>query len=157
MQQHELIEFVLDAFAELATLHAAAAAAAERAWSALAKHGDADFQGIFFSSRHQECLPHDRLVVSPATFSVEWRDRRCDLGSSILFKLIQRLSRRPGRYFTYDILMEDVWERRCSNTTVRSAIKRLRRALRDAGMPELAAAIRGRRECYGLFLDRNDS
>ena len=27
----------------------------------------------------------------------------------------------------------------------------------DAGMPELAAAIRGRGECYGLFLDGNDS
>ena len=41
MQQHELSEFVLDAFAELATLHAAAAAAAERAWSVLAKHDEA--------------------------------------------------------------------------------------------------------------------
>ena len=91
------------------------------------------------------------------TFTVEWRDLRCDLGPSILFKLIQRLSRRPGRYFTYDILMEDIWERRCANTTVRSAIKRLRRALCDAGMHELAAAIRGRRECYGLFLNGNDS
>ena len=157
MQQNELIEFILDAFAELATLHAAAAAASEGAWSVLAKHDEAYFQDIFCSGRHRECLPHDRLVVSPTTFTVEWRDRCCDLGPSILFKLIQRLSRRPGRYFTYDILMEDIWERRCSNTTVRGAIKRLRRALRDAGMPELAAAIRGRGECYGLFLDRNGS
>ena len=138
MQQHELIECVLDAFAELATLHAAAVVAAERAWSVLATHDEADLQGIFCSGHHRKCLPHDRLVVSPVTFTVEWRDRCCDLGPSILFKLIQRLSRRPGRYFTYDILMEDIWERRCSNTTVRSAIKRLRRALRDAGMPELA-------------------
>ena len=157
MQQHELIEFVLDAFAELATLHATAVTAAEQAWSVLAKHDDADSQGISCSGRHRKCLPHDRLVVSPMTFTVEWRDLRCDLGPSILFKLIQRLSRRPGRYFTYDILMEDIWERRCANTTVRSAIKRLRRALCDAGMHELAAAIRGRRECYGLFLNGNDS
>ncbi len=35
MQQHELLEFVLDAFAELATLHAAAAATADQAWSAV--------------------------------------------------------------------------------------------------------------------------
>ena len=157
MQQHELIEFILDAFAELATLHAAAATAAERAWLVLAKCDEADSQGILCSRRHQECLPHERLVVSSTTFSVEWQGRRCDLGPSILFKLIQRLSRRPGRYFTYDILMEDIWERRCANTTVRSAIKRLRRALCDAGMHELAAAIRGRRECYGLFLNGNDS
>ncbi len=33
MQQHELLKFILDIFAELATLHAAAAATAERAWS----------------------------------------------------------------------------------------------------------------------------
>ena len=157
MQQHELIEFILDAFTELATLHAAAAAAAERVWSVLAKYGDADFQEVFGGSIRPECLPHDRLVVSPTTFSVQWRNRRCDLGPSILFKLIQRLSRRPGRYFTHDLLMQDVWERHCSHTAVRSAVKRLRRALCDAGMPELAAAIRGRRECYGLFLDENAS
>jgi len=153
MQQHELFEFVLDAFAELATLHAAAAAAAERAWSMLAKHDESDLQGVSCSDCHRGYLPHDRLMVNPTTFTVEWHGQRCDLGPSILFKLIQRLARRPGRYFTYDILMEDVWEQRCSNTTVRSAVKRLRRAMRDAGMPELAAAIRGRGECYGLFLD----
>jgi DNA-binding response OmpR family regulator len=157
MQQHELLEFVLDTFAELATLHAAAAAAAEQAWSVLAKHDEADLQGVSCGDRHRGCLPHNRLMVNPATFTVEWHGQRCDLGPSILFKLIQRLARRPGRYFTYDILMEDVWERRCSNTTVRSAVKRLRRAMRDAGMPELATAIRGRGECYGVFLDGNYS
>jgi len=157
MQQHELTEFVLDALAELATLHAAAAATAERAWSVLAKHDDADLRGVSCSDCHRGCSPHDRLKVNPTTFTIEWHGRSCDLGPSILFKLIQRLARRPGRYFTYDILMEDVWEQRCSNTTVRSAAKRLRRAMRDAGMPELAAAIRGRRECYGLFLNGNDS
>jgi DNA-binding response OmpR family regulator len=147
MQQHELLEFVLDTFAELATLHTAAAAAAERAWSVLDKHGD----------QQRGCLPRDGLMVNPATFTVEWHGQRCDLGPTMLFKLIQRLARRPGRYLTYDILMEDVWEQRCSNTTIRSAVKRLRRALCDARMPELAAAIRGRRECYGLFLDESYS
>ena len=65
MQQYELIEFVLDAFAELATLHATAADAAERAWSVLAKDDEVDFQGVFCSSSHRECVPHERLVVSP--------------------------------------------------------------------------------------------
>jgi len=157
MQKHELIEFILDAFTELVTLHAAAEAAAERVWSVLAQHGDVDLQKASRSGIRQDDLSHDHLVVNPATFSVEWRDRHCELGPSILFKLIQRLSRRPGRYFTHDILMEDVWERHCSNTAVRSAVKRLRRALRDAGMPELATAIRGRRECYGLLFDENSS
>jgi DNA-binding response OmpR family regulator len=94
-------------------------------------------------------------MVNPTTFTVEWHGQRCDLGPSILFKLIQRLARRPDHYFTYDILMEEVWEQRCSNTTIRSAVKRLRRAMRDAGMHELATAIRGRRECYGVFIDKN--
>jgi len=49
--------------------------------------------------------------------------------------------------------MEDVWGQRCSNSTVRSAVKRLRRAMRDAGMSELATAIRGQGESYGVFLD----
>ncbi len=100
--------------AELATLHVAAAATAERAWSILAKHDEIDLQGVSCSDCHRGCLPHDRLMVNPPTFTVEWHDRRCDLGPSILFKLIQRLARRPGRYFTYDILMEDVWGQRYS-------------------------------------------
>lgn len=153
MQQHELFEFVLDTFAELATLHAAAAATAERAWSVLAKHDEVDLQSVSCGHLHRGCLPQDRLMVYPTTFTVEWHGQRCNLGPTILFKLIQRLARRPGRYFTYDILMDDVWERRCSNTAIRSAVKRLRRAIRDAGIPELADAIRGRGECYGVFLD----
>ena len=123
MQQHELFEFLLDTFAELATLHAAAAVAAEQAWSVLAKQDEAYPQGVSCGDRHRGCLPHDRLRVDPMTFTVEWQGQRCDLGPSILFKLIQRLASRPGRYFTYDILMEDVWEQRCSNTTIRSAVK----------------------------------
>ncbi|MCK4624698.1 MAG: winged helix-turn-helix transcriptional regulator [Phycisphaerae bacterium] len=157
MQQHELNEFVLNAFAELATLHAAAAATAERAWEALAKSGNADLRAICCGDDRGQQGTNGRPKINPATFAVEWRGLECDLGPSILFKLIQQLARRPGRYFTYDILMEDIWKQRCSNTTVRSAVKRLRRALRDAGMPELAAAIRGHGECYGLFLDGNDS
>ena len=153
MQQYELSEFLLDTFAELATLHAAAAAIAEQAWSKLAKYDEVDLNGIFSGAFPQGSLSEERLTVNPTTFTIEWHGLHCNLGPTILFKLIQRLARRPGRYFTYDILMEDVWERRCSNSTVRSAVKRLRRAMRDAGMSELATAIRGRGESYGVFLD----
>ncbi len=152
MQQHELFEFLLDAFAELATLHAAAAATVERTWSVLAEHDEVDLQGFSCGDLPGRCLPNDRLIVNPTTFTVEWQGQRCYLGSTILFRLIQRLARRPGRHFTYDILMEDVWQRRCSNTIIRSAVKRLRKAMRDAGMPELASAIRGQGQCYGVFL-----
>jgi len=153
MPQQELFETVLDAFAELAALHAAAAAAAERAWSVLAKHDDLDVQGIACARCGSYQLPADRPRIDAATFTVEWHGRRCSLGPSILFKLLQRLLRRPDRYCPYDILMADVWERRCSNTTVRSAIKRLRRALCQAGLDDLAEAIRGRGQCYGLILN----
>ena len=157
MRQHELVETILDAFAELATLHAAAAATAERAWSVLAEHDEVDLRQTSCAHCQHQLLPVGRPLVTAATFSVEWQGRRCDLGPSILFKLIQRLLRRPDRYYPYDILMDDVWDRRCSNTTVRSAVKRLRRALCDAGMCDLAGAIRGRERCYGVFLNGHDS
>ena len=156
MQQNELAETVLDAFAELAALHTAAAVVAERAWAALAEHDGTDFEGICCNGCRYRQLPSNRPLIDTATFTVEWHGRRCNLGPSILFKLIQRLSRRPDRYYSYDMLMADVWDRRCSNTTVRSAIKRLRRALCEAGMNDLAKSIKGRGECYGLFLNGDD-
>ena len=153
MQQRELLECLLDTFAELADLHTAAAAAAERARCMLNEQKKADLHNVPCRDQDRGCLSRDRLMIDPATFTVEWHDHCCNLGPTILFKLIQRLARRPGSYCTYDILMEQVWQRRCSNATIRSAVKRLRRAMCDAGMPELAAAIRGRAECYGVFLD----
>jgi DNA-binding response OmpR family regulator len=153
MRHHELVEIILDAFAELATLHAAAAAAAERAWSVLSEHEDLELRGVACGQCRHRQLAVDRPRVDAATFTVEWHGRRCDLGPGILFKLLQRLSRHADRYYPYSILMTDVWERRCSKTTVRSAVKRLRRALCEGGMDDLADAIKGRGECYGLFLN----
>lgn len=153
MQQHELVEMILDAFAELATLHAAAAAAAEQAWSVLAEHDEIDLRPMLCDRCQYRRLSNGRPRVDAVAFSVEWRGQCCDLGPSILFKLIQRLLRRPDRYYPYDILMDDVWQRRCSHTTVRSTVTRLRHALCDAGMPDLADAIKGRGQCYGVFLD----
>mgnify|MGYP000596943368 CR=1 FL=1 len=156
MQQDELFELVIDGLAELATLHAAAAATADRVWSALAEHDDAASEGIFSGSFPRECLQQHRLIIDATTFTVKWRAQSCHLGPTILFTLIQRLARRPERYLTCDTLMEDVWQRRCSDTAIRSAIKRLRRALHDAGMSEVAAAIRARGKRYGLFLGDGD-
>lgn len=153
MQQNELHEFLLDTLAELATLHADAAAVAERAWSALNQQDKDNPHNLPHDDQHQSCLPRDRLLVNPTIFIVEWHGRCCHLGPTILFKLMQRLARRPGRYLTYDTLLEDVWGRPCSDAAIRSAIKRLRHILRDAGMPELAAAIKGQTECYGIFLN----
>jgi DNA-binding response OmpR family regulator len=155
MQQQELREFILDTLAELASLHADAAAVAERARSVLDQQDMADPHSVPSAGQDESCAPRDGLTADPATFTVEWRGQRCDLGPTILFRLIHFLALRPGRYLTYDILMDSVWERRCSNATIRSAVKRLRQAMCDAGMPDLAAAIKGRGECYGVFLGDN--
>jgi hypothetical protein len=155
MYWKERIMLISDALAELAALQAAAAAAVERALSALAGLDEAALQGVRRSDCPQAYRSHRHPVVDPTTYTLEWHGRRCDLGPSILFRLIRRLLIRPNRYFTYDILMQVVWGQPCSNAAVRSAVKRLRQLLRAADMPELAAAIRGRRGCYGLFLHGN--
>lgn len=157
MLQPELIETMVDAFAELAALYTAATAVADRALSVLTDYEKIDVRDGY-SCRKSQCRPtvSERPMVNPSTFTVLWQGRHCHLGPSILFKLIERLARQPNRFYPYDILMEDVWDGLRSNTAVRSAVKRLRRALCEAGMADLAFAIKGQRECYGLFLNGID-
>ena len=131
MRQSELIETMIDAFAELTALHTAATAVAERALLALADYGrigERDEPSCKF-----QCRPtaSERPMVNPSAFTVVWQGRHCHLGPSILFKLIERLARQPDRFYPYDILMEDVWDGLRSNTAVRSAVKRLRRRTCD--------------------------
>ena len=152
MQESELLEFLLDTFAELATLHAAAATTAERAWSKLINCSEDEVQDVLCGEPPYRCSQQHPITVDATTFTVAWQGQRCYLGPTIQFRLIQHLARRPGRYLTYDILMQQVWHRCCSNATVRSAVKRLRQGLRAANMPDLAAAIKAQRGCYGLFL-----
>lgn len=144
MEPIELAETLLDALAELSALYAAAAAAADRAWTALAEHADGDLDGALGAARVDSQSLADRPLVNASTFTVEWRGRRCDLGPSIPFKLLQRLLRRPDRYHAYHVLMADVWNRRCSHAAVRSAVKRLRRALCEAGMGTRCSQLQAR-------------
>lgn len=155
MKQLELAETLLDALAELSALHAAAAEAADRAWTALAKHADDDLEGTLDVALGVRRSLTNHPLVNTSTFTVEWLGRSCELGPSVPFKLMQRLLRRPDRYLAYQVLMADVWDRRCSHAAVRSAVKRLRSRLCAAGMRELAEGIRGRGGCYGLFIHRD--
>lgn len=94
------------------------------------------------------------LEIDPGTLSVRWDGRKCVLGASIGFRLMQRLARRPGRYISHDELLTDVWQCCRSTSTVRSAVRDLRRRLVGSGMADLAARIDGtNRGHYALLLD----
>ena len=88
------MEYLLDTFAELATLHAAAATAAERAWSTLANHNETSRESILHENHGQDCSSQKHLMVDATDFTVRWNGQHCHLGPTILFKLIQRLARR---------------------------------------------------------------
>lgn len=98
-----------------------------------------------------------RPVVDHSTLSMSWKGKSCHLGYTVLFRLADRLSRRPNQYITPDQLLRDVWEGGLrSPETIRSAIRNLRGCLSLAGMDELAAAIRGHGGRYGLFLNTGE-
>jgi DNA-binding response OmpR family regulator len=96
---------------------------------------------------------NERPIVDHSTLSLSWAGRSCHLGYTILFRLADRLSRRPNQYVTCDQLLSDVWEGGSrSPDTIRSAVRNLRERLSLAGMGDLAAAIRGCGGRYGLIL-----
>ncbi len=92
-------------------------------------------------------------IVDHSTFSLAWHGKTCYLGYTVLFRLADRLSRRPNQYVTPEQLLRDVWfgDLR-SPDTIRSAIRHLRHRLQYAGMTDLATAIRGQGGRYGLIL-----
>jgi len=96
---------------------------------------------------------NERPIVDHSTLSLSWAGKRCYLGYTILFRLADRLSRRPNQFVTFDQLIRDVWEGGLrSPETIRSAVRNLRDRLSLAGMHDLAAAIRGHGGRYGLIL-----
>jgi DNA-binding response OmpR family regulator len=85
----------------------------------------------------------DRLFIDHDRLQVAFAGRVCVLGNTLPFKLLERLARRPNTYVTHDELLSDVWEGIRSESAIRSAIKRLRQALRRQGLSKLADAIDG--------------
>ena len=95
-----------------------------------------------------------RPSCDPASLTITWRERRCQFVNELRFRLFERLARRPNVYVTNYQLQQDVWQGHLrSRDTIRSTVRLLRRDLCLAGMPELAAAIRGKQQRYGLILD----
>jgi DNA-binding response OmpR family regulator len=75
-----------------------------------------------------------------------------------LFRLFRRLARPANHYVSTERLLEDVWgDERSEDTTVRSAVRNLRRKLERAGMARLAEGLQGRAGHYRLLLDRNEA
>jgi len=96
-------------------------------------------------------------LVDISTLSVFWQGRTCSLRNTILFRLAARLARQPNQYITAGQLLADVWDGGVkSPETIRSTVRNLRRRLKQAGMIDLAAAIRGTGGRYGLIFDADE-
>ena len=121
-------------------------------------HAELDGHGVVRRVQNTGCSALSRIserpLVDHSTLSVSWAGKTCYLGYTVLFRLADRLSRRPNQYITPDQLLSDVWEGRCvSSNTIRSAVRNLRQRLINAGMDDLAAAIQATGGRYGLILD----
>jgi DNA-binding response OmpR family regulator len=93
-------------------------------------------------------------LIDDGRFTVRWNGAECHLGWTVSFRLFRRLARPANHYVSTELLLEDVWEdERTEDTTVRSAVRNLRRKLEEAGMAELAEAIQGQPGYYRLLLD----
>jgi hypothetical protein len=80
------------------------------------------------------------------TFTVHLGERslRFEGRSTLLFSLLARLADRPGHRVTFDELCEHggVWDdRRIEDTTIRGTVARLRKALKDGGLHDVADAL----------------
>ena len=82
-------------------------------------------------------------TVDTSRFCIVWNGGTCRLGPTNLYRLIERLIRRPNHLFSYAQLLQDVWsDHQRSDDTIRSTICQLRTRLRRSGMKRLARCIR---------------
>ena len=103
------------------------------------------FEGLFSLDQ--------RPRVDHGTLSVVWAGKQCYLGSTVLFRLADRLTRRPNHFATESDLLRDVWDGdKKTPSTIRSSIRYLKLRLQEAGMDDLAAAIQCEDGMYALLL-----
>jgi DNA-binding response OmpR family regulator len=69
--------------------------------------------------------------------------KTCFLGNTVAFRFLALLESRLNQYISYEDLLAGVWYGYRADATVRSAVRNLRRKLREAGLSEVAAAIDG--------------
>lgn len=94
-----------------------------------------------------------QLIVDAAAKTVTYRGCTCCLGNTLVFRMIERLARRPNHFVSFDRLIRDVWDGHPkSDEAIRSVVKELRDRLRKNGMRRLASLIRGQKKSYALML-----
>jgi DNA-binding response OmpR family regulator len=94
-----------------------------------------------------------QLIVDAAAKTVTYRGGTCCLGNTLVFRMIERLARRPNEFVSFDRLIRDVWDGHPkSDEAIRSVVKELRDRLRKNGMRRLASSIRGQKKSYALML-----
>lgn len=91
----------------------------------------------------------EQLRVERATYSIQWNNRKCVLGNTTGFALLEQLVRRPNEYINIDRLLNDLWDGERTYSTIRSTVCRLKAKLRGADMADLAALIDG--STYGHY------
>lgn len=83
------------------------------------------------------------LRIDRTTYTVRWRGGSCFLGSTMGFRLLERLARRPNEFISTVRLLDELWGGTRTPSTVRSTVWGLRTKLRSAGLQELADLIDG--------------
>jgi two-component system, OmpR family, response regulator MtrA len=96
------------------------------------------------ASRNNVHLQVDELHIDLAGHRAQWMGRALDLTEHEL-QVLGALARRRGRAFSFSELFEEVWQLPDYGhyDAIRSAVKRLRRKLRSAGVTIQLESVRG--------------
>lgn len=96
-----------------------------------------------------------KIWVDVGTFTVVFCGRRCFLGNTKPFRLIEFLAARINRFLSHTTLLEHVWpDQLVENVTLRTTVRDLKRRLEHAGIPQLAELILSQPGHYGLFTEQ---
>ena len=88
--------------------------------------------------------------VDDTTFTVHWAGKTCELGNTVLFRLMEKLASSTGRFRTFAALNDEMG--RDNDEKFAAPKSRLCRALQKAEMPDLAKCIKMETGHYGLFV-----
>jgi DNA-binding response OmpR family regulator len=95
------------------------------------------------SASEQIRAKSNQRLLDRQLLSVVYAGKRCFLGNTLPFKLLERLARCPNQYVSNEQLLDDVWDRLVTRMAIRSVVKVLRSRLREAGLGRVADAIDG--------------